>query len=146
MDPGVAQQIACASHAGQRTRFGDSVVEHLKRVANAVPPEARALAWMHDLLELTPLRREELRARGMTAVEESALGLLTRGRFEPYEAYIHRIAVATGASGELARTVKLADLDDHLGHVRTPRRAPPYSWARGVLQQPGVESSPAFVG
>jgi hypothetical protein len=122
------------------------VVEHLERVAGAVPPEARGLAWMHDLLELTPLRREELRARGMTAVEESALGLLTRGRFELYEAYIHRIAVATGASGELARTVKLADLDDHLGHVRTPRRAPPYSWARGVLRQPGVESSPAFVG
>jgi hypothetical protein len=110
MDPGVAQQIACAGHAGQRTRFGD------------------------------------LRARGLTAVEESALGLLTRGRSESYEVYIRRIALAPGRAGELARTVKLADLDDHLGHVRKPRRAPPYSWARRVLERPGVESFPALTG
>jgi hypothetical protein len=146
MNPGVAQQIACASHAGQRTRFGDSVVEHLGRVAGAVPPEVCALAWMHDLLELTPCQREELRAQGLTAVEESALGLLTRDRSESYEAYIRRIALAPGRAGELARTVKLADLADHLGHVRTPPRAPPYSWARRVLEQPGVESFPVLAG
>lgn len=144
MDPIVAQQIACTCHVGQRTRFGDFVVEHLEHVANAVAPDARAVAWLHDLFELTPVGRETLRACGLTAVEELTLELLTRGPTEPYEEYVSRIARAPGRPGELARMVKLADLDDHLGHARIPPGAPPYSWARRcVLEQRDIERSPA---
>jgi hypothetical protein len=32
--------------------------------------------------------------------------------------------------GRIARVVKLADLDDHLGHPDPPDGAPPYGWAR----------------
>ncbi len=130
MDPAVAQQIACICHVGQRTRFGSSVVEHLEHVAAAVGPEAQAIAWLHDLFELTPLGRETLRAYGLTPVEERSLELLTRAPTEPYEQYISRIAGAPGRPGKLARMVKLADLDDHLGHARMPPGAPPYAWAR----------------
>ena len=130
MDPTVARRIACRNHRGQRTRFGDAVSEHIRRVAAAVPPEAKAIAWLHDLLELTTVGGAELRARGLTTVEASALALLTRRRDEPYDAYVLRIAHATGRSGSIARLVKLADLDDHLAHARIPRGAPPYAWAR----------------
>jgi hypothetical protein len=145
MDPRVAQQIACTSHVGQRTRFGDSVIEHIEHVANGVAPAARTVAWLHDLFELTPLRREALRAYGLTTVEELTLELLTRAPTEPYEEYISRIACAPGRPGELARTVKLADLEDHLAHARMPPGAPPYAWAHHlVLEQRDIKPLPAF--
>jgi hypothetical protein len=146
MDPNVAQQMACTCHAGQRTRFGDPVVEHVEHVANAVAPDAQTVAWLHELFELTPLGRESLRAHGLTAVEELTLELLTHAPTEPYEEYISRIAHAPGRPGELARMVKLADLEDHLGHARMPPGAPPYSWARRcVLGQRDVQRWPAVV-
>jgi hypothetical protein len=145
MDPAVAQQIARTSHLGQRTRFGELVIDHVARVADAVAPEARTIAWLHDLFELTLLGRDALRGCGLTGVEESILELLTRASAEPYEAYISRIACAPGRAGELARAVKLADLEDHLGHAWMPPGAPPYAWAyRCVVEQRDVEPLPAF--
>lgn len=146
MDSNVARRIACARHEGQHTRFGDSVVEHLRHVAGAVAPEARAVAWLHDLFELTPVSTDLLRARGLTAVEERALHLLTRHPAEPYTDHVLRIARAPGRAGSIARTVKLADLDDHLAHASIPAGAPPYAWARDcVLAYAGLPSTTALV-
>ena len=83
-----------------------------------------------------------LRAHGLTAVEESALGLLTRAPVRALRRYIRRIALAPGRPGQLARTVKLADLDDHLGHARMPPASAalfvgtprPGASARGVVR------------
>jgi hypothetical protein len=136
MDQRVARRIAYANHLGQRTRFGDSVIDHLTHVVAAVAPQARAVAWLHDLLELTSLDTEHLRAQGLTRVQESALGLLTREPAAPYEQYIARIARAGGAAGRMARMVKLADLDDHLAHGWAPPGAPPYAWARRRVCEP----------
>jgi hypothetical protein len=143
MDLNVARRTACICHRGQRTRFGDSVIEHVEHVANAVAPDARAVAWLHELFELTPLDRETLRAQGLTAIEEVTLELLTRAPTQLYEEYISRIVHAPGRAGELARMVKLADLDDHLGHTQIPSGAPPYAWARRFVQERrDVEPSP----
>jgi hypothetical protein len=49
------------------------VIKHIERVADAVAPEAQAVAWLHDLFELTPVGREPLRACGLTTVEELIL-------------------------------------------------------------------------
>lgn len=144
VDPQTARRIACRNHRGQRTRFGDSVTAHVRRVAAAVPPEAQAVAWLHDLFELTAVSRDRLRARGLTAMEDTALALLTRGSEEPYEVYVLRIAGAPGRAGAIARLVKLADLDDHLGHRKIPRGAPAYGWARRrVLDRLELEQSTA---
>jgi hypothetical protein len=130
MDPALARNIAHYSHRYQRDRFGELVVEHLARVAAAVPPDAQATAWLHDVLELSETDPAALCAEGLTRVELAALELLTRVPSELYELYALRIAHATGEEGRLARCVKLADLDDHLGHRELPRGAPPYGWAR----------------
>jgi hypothetical protein len=144
---GVARRIACTHHRGQRTRFDDPVIEHLERVAARVPDEARAVTWLHDLLELTPVGRPELRAWGLTAVEERALGLLTRGPAEPYEDYVLRVASVPGRAGRIARAVKLADLDDHLAHGRSWPGAPPHAWARRrVLEELGAWPATALEG
>jgi hypothetical protein len=54
VEPEIAHRIASQNHEGQRNRFGDRVMDHLERVAAAVPPNARATALLHDLLELCP--------------------------------------------------------------------------------------------
>jgi hypothetical protein len=130
MDPRVARNIAHYSHTDARDRFGDAVIEHVERVAAAVPEEARAVAFLHDVLEQTGTSVAELSAQGLTPVEMAALKLLTRGDAETYEAYALRVAWALGPEGELARCVKMADLDDHLNHATMPAGTPPYGWAR----------------
>ena len=134
MEPGVAQRIASRQHEGQRNRFGDPVIDHVQRVAAAVPPHARATALLHDLYELCPAAHRQLRGKDLTPTEMEALELLTHASDEPYEVYVRRIADAPGPAGRLARIVKLADLDDHLAHRSIPADAPPYAWARELLR------------
>jgi len=130
MDAAVARDIALHSHRAQRDRDGAAVVHHLARVAAAVPAEARAVAWLHDLFERSGRTPGELVARGLSADEAGALELLTRRPEEPYTRYVLRIAEAAGDAGRLARLVKLADLDDRLSPAPTSLDAPPYAWAR----------------
>ena len=150
MDPAIAHRLACRGHAGQQNRFGEPVIEHVQRVAAAVPSEARVTAWLHDVLELCPIKRGELRRHGLASVELAALELLTHTPAEPYEDYMGRIAGASGPAGYLARIVKLADLNDHLAHPFMPSDAPPYAWARRLLLASlgpgGVQRRPAWAG
>ena len=71
----------------------------------------------------------ELAAAGLTPVDLAALQLLSCGQDESFEAHALRVAHAQGPEGRLARTIKLADLADHLGHPQIPDGAPPYAWA-----------------
>lgn len=129
MDARVARNIAHYSHLQARDRFGDPVIDHVERVARAVPEQARAVAFLHDVLEQSATTADELFAQGLTPDELAALDLLTRSGDESYELHALRIAWAAGDAGELARCVKLADLTDHLSHASTLDDAPPYAWA-----------------
>jgi hypothetical protein len=133
MDATVARGIAYAGHRQSRNRSGELILEHVARVAAAVPPEAETTAWLHDMLEKTPTALEELREQGLSAVDCEALALLTRAPDESYELHALRIAHAAGAAGQRARTVKLADLDDHLKRSWADGD-PPYGWARHHLR------------
>jgi hypothetical protein len=130
VDAATARNIAQYSHLDRRDRFGEPIVEHVERVAAAVPEDARVVAYLHDVLEHSDTSMEELIADGLTPVEYAAIELLTRSRSDAFELYVLRIAHASGRAGELARVVKLADLDDHLAHSAAPLDAPPYGWAR----------------
>jgi hypothetical protein len=129
MDAARARQIAHYSHRQQRDRFGRPLIEHVERVAAGVPADERAVAYLHDVLEWTATGVDELRAAGLTPAEERVLGILTRGRDESFELHAARVAAAMGFEGEVARDVRLADLDDHLAqhHLDDTR---PYAWAR----------------
>jgi hypothetical protein len=129
VEPAVAHRIASKNHVGHRNRFGDYVIDHVERVAAAVPADARATALLHDLLELCPTTRWQLRAKDLTRTELEALELLTHAPGETYEAHVRRIVDAPGPAGQLARNVKLADLEDNRAHTSIPQDAPPYAWA-----------------
>jgi len=130
MEPERARNLAYSRHHDQHTRSGELVVEHLERVAASVPDDARTVAFLHDVLERTTTSTDELDAQGLTLDELGALRLLTRGSTESFEVHALRIAYARGPEGRLARTVKLADIEDHLGHDPVDGPAHPYTWAR----------------
>ena len=130
MDTAKARNIAHYSHLDRRDRFDEPVIEHVERVAAAVPEDARTVAFLHDVLEHTQTTLDDVLSQGVTPTEFAALELLTRSPEESFESHVLRIAHAPGAPGELARTVKLADLDDHLARSSLPSGAPPYGWAR----------------
>ncbi len=130
MDEALAREIARYSHDGQLTRHGSPMTEHVERVAAAVPAAARAVAFLHDVLEKSDMRLDDLRERGLTPVEHGALDLLTRRDGETFERHALRIGDGEGWAGAMARSVKLADLEDHIGQVTDGRPRPPYRWAR----------------
>jgi len=134
MDIATARGIAHYSHAGQRTRFGNPLTEHVERVATAVPRHARSVAYLQDVLENSPTTITELLDQGLTPLEQAALALLTCEPSESYELHVLRIAHAPGAAGSLARAVKLADLEDHLSEAPAVPGAPPYAWARRHIE------------
>lgn len=130
MEIQIARWIARFVHAGERNRAGEPMFDHVERVAEAVPEQLRAIAYLHDVLESPEATPGDLRCYGLTEAEWSALVLLTRADGESYRSYVERIAVAPGCGGELARQVKLADLDDHLHRQTVSPTAPNYAWAR----------------
>ena len=133
VDSEIARATARRIHAGQHTRSGELLIEHVERVACAVPADVRAIAYLHDVLEWADGAMEEIRELGLGDTELTALALLTRRPRETYRAYILRIARARGAPGAIARAIKMADLDDHLRQRRIDR-SPDYAWGREQIQ------------
>jgi hypothetical protein len=130
VEPAIARKIASQSHVGHRDRFGDPVIDHVERVAAAVPADARATALL-DLFELWPTVGRRLRGQGLTRTELEALELLRHAAGEPYEVYVRRIADASGAGGT-ARADREARRPRGIISPtrRSPSDAPPYAWAR----------------
>ncbi|MFL5864934.1 MAG: metal-dependent phosphohydrolase [Solirubrobacteraceae bacterium] len=128
-----ARAVARRLHSGQVSRSGEPLIEHVERVAGAVAASDRALAYLHDVLERVDSATDELRELELTDEEWDVLGLLTRRSRESYKLYVMRIARADGRAGAIARSIKLADLDDHLRHRQPRARTPDYSWARGQI-------------
>lgn len=124
------RSFAYAQHGDGRTAAGELFVEHLERVAASVPPEARSVAYLHDILEHSDVSVADLEAAEVTPVELRAVLLLTRPPDESFEAHALRIASAKGPAGRLARMVKLADIDDHMARGAGSASDRPYGWAR----------------
>jgi (p)ppGpp synthase/HD superfamily hydrolase len=115
-----ARLLALRFHGGQLEPAGAPLIAHVTRVALATPEFARPVAWLHEVLEWTSVAEQELLAAGVSNVDLRALRLLNRstarGSHEGYLAHIEMIARAGGRSGRVARSVKLADLQDRIRH------------------------------
>lgn len=139
MEPRRAREIAERLHAADVDESGAPVLWHLRRVARSTPPEARAVAWLHEAFESTPVSEQELLEAGLTNDELRALRLLHRATdpcsTRTYLAHVDRIMRAAGRSGVLARMVKVADLEDRCLHprVRPDGWSPPYRLGLGLL-------------
>ena len=109
--------LATKAHAGQKDKAGQPYILHLMRVAlNVKSADARIVAFLHDIIEDTDYDESALLAAGFPAYIVLAVKTLTKRRGEPYDAFIRRVG-----HNDLAREVKLADLEDNMDMSRLPR-------------------------
>ena len=142
-----ARQLAERAHRGQVEPSGRMLLDHVRRVASAVPPFARSVAWLHDALEWGGVGEPDLAAGGLGPDELTAVRLLTRGEDERgdrgFLAHVRLIGRAAGRAGHIARIVKRADMEDRACHPRDPGAdwAPPYDRALALLAEEGARRS-----
>ena len=108
--------LAAQAHRGQiyPSPEGEPFILHPLRVMSKVTSSAeRVVAVLHDVIEDTHYTLDNLRHLGYSERVIDALDRLTHRDGETYEAYIERIK-----DDQLARQVKLADLEDNLANNR----------------------------
>lgn len=104
-----ALQIAARAHEGQLDKHGQPYILHPLRVMAAVEgEEARIVAILHDVIEDTSVTVDDLRREGFSEAVLESLDRLTHRQGEPYADYVIRCK-----DHEIARRVKLADLEDN---------------------------------
>jgi hypothetical protein len=84
-------------------------------MARMADDKAKAAALLHDVLEDTDATAEDLLADGIPADVVQAVQLLTKAEGEAYADFILRLR-----DNDLARRVKIADLEDNLNLDRLP--------------------------
>lgn len=105
-----AATIAARAHHGQVRKDGTPYFCHPVRVAIRVDGKlAGTVALLHDVLEDTDVTLGDLAAEGFSQEVLDAVWALTKRPGEKYSAFILRCKV-----NELARKVKLADIEDNL--------------------------------
>src|SRR3989338_258253 len=106
--------IATAAHKGQVDKAGKPYILHSLRVMLKMPSiELMIIAVLHDGIEDSTLTYEDLRQKGFSATIISAVEALTKREGETYEVFISRVK-----TNMLARSVKIADIEDNLDITR----------------------------
>lgn len=113
----IARAIAEKAHAGQVDKAGRPYIEHPAHVAASVEGDkAKAIAWLHDVVEDTAATFDDLSDAGIGGEVIDALKLLTHDKNVPYMHYVAKVK-----GNDLARTVKLADLAHNSDLGRLPK-------------------------
>lgn len=108
--------LAARAHQGEFDEEGQPKIFHVLRVMLRFnTPIERIVAVLHDLVEDTDIRLEELRAMGYEEEILEALDCLTRREDEFYEQFIVR-----AKSNPIAQRVKIAELQDSVDLRRLP--------------------------
>ncbi len=121
--------LAADLHKDQRDKGGNIYILHPLSVMFAVAPDRKAMqvAVLHDVLEDTPCTYDDLVKLGLNLDVCKAVEYVTRpeGPDRPtYKEFIQRIADAPGEAGDLARTVKTADLKHNMSPDRMDGLSP----------------------
>lgn len=141
MDADRARALAERLHHGQRDAGGARLIDHVRRVAATVAPEACVVGWLHEALEHTSISEETLLLQGLSTDELRAIRLVTHDNIArsntSYLAHIEMLARASGTGARLARSVKCADLADRVRNpaTRPDGWSPPYERALALLER-----------
>ncbi len=106
--------FATKAHKGQMDKAGKPYILHSFRVMlSCKKQEEQIAAVLHDVLEDTDNAKEDLQKAGFSEEIIQAVICLTKQKKEDYFAYIQRVK-----QNEIARVVKLADLQDNMNLKR----------------------------
>src|SRR5882724_3413144 len=105
-----AIRIAVEAHVGQKDKSGQPYILHpLMVMLRGQTGDEKVAGVLHDVVEDTPWTFATLKAEGFPRRVLYALDCLTRRKKEDYEDFIQRLS-----SNRLARSVKIADLEDNM--------------------------------
>ena len=126
----IAREIAIEAHKGQFRRDGVTPYHtHPEAVAAKVSEAAKAVAWLHDVLEdCSDYNAHLLAARGVGPQIIEAVCLLTKSPGMDYDEYILRLK-----TNPLAREVKIADIQHNLASNPKPEKIKKYRRALEIL-------------
>ena len=117
--------LAVKAHHGQKDKAGEPYILHPLRLMFRQNSEAaRIVAMLHDVVEDTAVTMEQLRDAGFSQEILDAVTLLTHDPQYSYEEYVARLK-----TNPLARSVKLADLEDNMRMERVAELTE-REWAR----------------
>lgn len=109
--------LACRVHAGQVDKSGKPYILHpLRLMLKFDDEDAQVVSVLHDVVEDSDATLEDLRALGISEDAIEAIDCLSKRPGEQYNDFISRII-----PNELARKVKIADIEDNLDLTRLPK-------------------------
>lgn len=112
-----AKLIALLAHLGQVDKGYNPYIEHPSAVASMVgTDELKTVAWMHDVVEDSPITIEDLRPYFPRDVVD-AIDAITKRPNEDRAHYLNRVA-----ENPMAARVKIADLTHNtdLSRIKNP--------------------------
>jgi (p)ppGpp synthase/HD superfamily hydrolase len=128
-----AKQVAEAAHKGQTRKDGRTpYFKHVEQVANAVEDRLKPIAYLHDVVEDTPITLEELREAGFPEYVVEAVDLLTHKNQEPNVHYWGRIA-----KNKDAAKVKIEDMKANTVDTPNPRQKEKYMRGLNLFARAG---------
>ena len=128
-----AAMLAAKHHAKQTDLAGRPYINHLRRVSRqTATAEESAVAWLHDIIEDTPVTATDLRDLGFSDRVVEAVLAITHWPDQDYSDYTEQVL-----ANELAVTVKRYDLLDHVEEGRG---------AEGRYGEPGWVPPAVMVG
>ncbi|MEG4144806.1 HD domain-containing protein [Microcoleus sp. Pol12B5] len=102
--------LAAKAHEGQVDKAGNPYLAHpLFVMENVTSIEQKIVAVLHDAVEDSELKLEQLRSEGFPEVIVSAIEAITKIEGEAYPAYLERVI-----ANPIALAVKIADVTHNL--------------------------------
>lgn len=111
-----ALDLCTIKHLNQKDKAGKPYLGHIARVASSFGGVSSIVALLHDIIEDTDVTADELLNLGFDQEIVDAVVVLTKQKNETYESFIERVG-----KNELARNVKIADLEDNMNIRRLPK-------------------------
>ncbi len=120
----LAEKVARQFHTGQYRKDGVTpYINHVEAVVNrAKTDEEKIVAWLHDVVEDTPVTIENLKDYGFSPRIVEAVRLLTKTHGYDHQKYIKDIK-----ANPLARAIKVADMRANLSDNPSKRQRERYS-------------------
>jgi (p)ppGpp synthase/HD superfamily hydrolase len=132
-----AKNVAEAAHRGQTRKDGKTpYFKHVQSVADAVEDRLKPIAYLHDVVEDTPITLDELRQAGFPEYVLEAVDLLTHKNREPSVHYWGKIAKNKDAS-----IVKIEDMKVNLRDDPNPRQIEKYMRGLNLFTRAGYAIS-----
>jgi len=108
-----AYRIAKQAHKNQKDKAGKKYMQHIRAVTRMVKtPEQKIVALLHDVVEDSDYKLDDLRREGFPETIVRAVDAVTKRPQEPYRDYIARVM-----TDPIAVAVKIADAT-HNGDLR----------------------------